>query len=446
MDRTNRLAPHPMELMEGEALIRESARDLPVRASCDVLVVGGGPAGVGAALAAAQTGARTLLVERHGMLGGMWTAGLVNPFFEATQNGWIVAQVVQRLQAAGAWRAWRWACTFDPEVMVHQLERLMAEAGVGLLYHCLGVDSVVEDGRVRGVVIESKAGREALLADVVVDCTGDGDVAARAGAAFEFGRPEDGLVQPMTLMFELDGTGDFSQESAPALFDAMTHAIAEHGLNVQLPFERANYVPWIIALPAAGAAAVQLTHVYRLNPLDPADLSAGTLDARRQAAEAAEVLRHVPGLRNARLRRTAAHIGVRETRRILGAYQLSLDDLAAGRRFPDGIAVCGFGVDIHEPAPGAGVASGHGARMLPYEIPYRCLVPGEVGGLLVAGRCISGTHEAHASYRVTGTCVATGQAAGLAAAWASARGLSPSQVDGPELRSGLIERGVSLPA
>jgi hypothetical protein len=280
---------------------------------------------------------------------------------------------------------------------------------------------------------------------VVVDCTGDGDVAARSGAAFECGRAGDGLVQPMTLMFEVEGTGDFGQESAPALYDAMTAAIAEHALDVELPFGRVDYAPWLIALPAAGCAAVQLTHVYRLNPLDPADLTAGTLAARRQVDEALSVLRHVPGLANVRLRRAAAQIGVRETRRVLGRYQLSLEDLTAGRSFPDGVASCAFGVDIHEPAPGAGVPSGHGARMQPYEIPYRCLVPAEVGNLLVAGRCISGTHEAHASYRVTGTCVATGQAAGLAAAWAAERGVPPAQVDGTEVRQGLIERGVPLP-
>ncbi|MBM3477206.1 MAG: FAD-dependent oxidoreductase [Armatimonadetes bacterium] len=444
MNRT-RLTPHPMDLPPGLTSIREAVRETPVRATCDVLVVGGGPAGVGAALAAAQTGADALLVERYGMLGGMWTAGLVNPFFEATRNGWIVTQIVRRLEEAGAWMPWRWAYTFDPETMRRELERLMSEAGVRLLYHCLCVDSIVEGNRVRGVVIESKAGREALLANVVVDCTGDGDVAARAGAPFEFGRLGDGLVQPMTLMFEIDGTGDFAQDSAAALFDAMAQAIEEHNLGVELPFGRANYVPWLIALPAAGTAAVQLTHVYRLNPLDPADLTAGTIDARRQAAEAVKILRHVPGLQGVRLRRTAAQIGVRETRRILGAYQLSLDDLAAGRRFPDGIASCAFGVDIHEPAPGAGVPSGHGATMQPYEIPYRCLLPADLLNLLVAGRCISGTHEAHASYRVTGTCVATGQAAGLAAALSSARNLPPSQLSGPSLRAALIHLGVALP-
>lgn len=444
MTNTHTLTPHPMEVHPGGDRVREAVRESLVRATCDVLVVGGGPAGVGAALAAAREGARTLLIERHAMLGGMWTAGLVNPFFEATRNGWIVAETVSRLQERGAWREWKFAHTFDPEVMKRELEAMMGGAGVELLYDCLAVDAVVESDRLRGVIIESKAGREAILADAVIDCTGDGDVAARAGARFEFGRAADGLVQPMTLMFEVDGVGDFEQRSALELFDLMSRAITEHELAWSLPFERANYVPWLISLPARGCAAVQLTHMYRLNPLDPANLTSGMVEMRRQAAEAIEVLRRVPGLEKVRLRQTASQIGVRESRRIVGRYQLCLGDLSAGRRFDDAVAACGFGVDIHEPAPGAGVPSGHGAGMRPYEIPYGCLVPADVEALLVAGRCISGTHEAHASYRVTGTCMATGQAAGLAAAWSSARGIAPSELDGTELCAALTERGVRL--
>ena len=374
------------------------------------------------------------------MLGGMWTAGLVNPLFEATRNGWLVAELVARLQAAGAWRTWKFAYTFDVETMKRELEAMLLESGVELLYHTLAVDSIVEAGRLRGIVIESKAGREALLAAVTVDCTGDGDVAARAGVPFEFGRLGDDLVQPLTLMFTVEGAGDYEQESAPALYDALVQAGAQAGL----PFGRENYVPWVISLPAPGQAAVQYTHVYRLNPLDPADLTAGTVAARRQAAEAVAALRGVPGLEAVRLSQTAAHLGVRETRRIAGQYRLELDDLASGRRFAEAVARCDFGVDIHEPAPGAGLPSGHGAPMQPYEIPYRCLVPAQGEGLLVAGRCLSGSHEAHASYRVTGTCLATGQAAGLAAAWAARAGTTPGAVEGAALRAALEARGVEL--
>jgi ribulose 1,5-bisphosphate synthetase/thiazole synthase len=435
---------HEMSVMSAGTVVREAPRMTPVRDRVQVLVVGGGPAGVGAALAAAREGARTMLVERHGMLGGMWTAGLVNPFFEAERNGWIVSDLVNRLKARGAWRTWNFSHTFDPEVMKRELEAMMQEAGADFLYHTLFVDSIVEGGRVRGAIVESKAGREALLAEVVIDCTGDGDVAARAGVHHEFGRDADGLVQPMTLMFALQGDSDFAQTRSEDLYDAMSKALADSGLAYELPYARVSYTPWIISLPVPGQSVAQLTHVYRLNPLSPADLTLGTVQARRQAAEAEEILRRIPELAGFRLSQTAAHIGVRESRRIVGQYQLSLDDLSAGRCFDDAVATCSFGVDIHEPAPGAGVPSGHQATMRPYEIPYRCLLPVEVDGLLVAGRCISGTHEAHASYRVTGTCLATGQAAGLAAARAAQSGSSPSQVDGPALRQALAERGVQF--
>jgi len=378
------------------------------------------------------------------MLGGMWTAGLVNPFFEFGKKGWLVAELVERLQAAGAWHHHAWRATFDPEVMVRLLETMMAEAGVTFWYHALMTEPIVTEGTVRGVIVESKAGREAILASVVVDCTGDGDVAARAGVPYELGRPSDGLMQPMTLMFEIEGLGGYEQGATEETYDQLAQAIAAHDLGVELPIGRVNYAPAIITMPRPGSAVVQATHVYRLNGLDPRAVTAGITTARRQAHDLVTVLRHVPGLEGVRLIRTAPTLGLRETRRLCGQYRLSLEDLAAGRRFADAVTYCAFGVDIHEPAPGAGVPSGHGAPVQPYEIPYRCLLPRDVQGLLFAGRCISGSHEAHASYRVTGTCMAMGQAAGLAAAWAAREGTTPGRLPGEELRGLLEKRGVGL--
>ncbi len=422
----------------------EAPRRTRVAADVDVLVVGGGPAGVGAALAAAREGARTLLVERHAMLGGMWTAGLVNPVFEFRKKGWLVGEIVQRLESEGAWRLHAHRSTFDVEVMTRLLETMMSEAKADFWYHAAMVDAIVEQGRVRGAVVESKAGREAVLAKTVVDCTGDGDVAARAGVPYELGRMLDGLLQPMTLMFEIDGLCGYEQKDKPNTYDQMVEAIEKNKLDIRLPFGRVNYTPAIILLPRKDAAAVQATHVYRLNGLDPRDVTRGIVDARRQARDLVEVMRRVPGLENVRLLRTAPSIGIRETRRVCGLYRLTMDDLAAGRRFEDAVTFCCFGVDIHEPAPGAGVPSGHGAKMRPYEIPYRCLVPQGIENLLVAGRCISGSHEAHASYRVTGVCMALGQAAGLAAAWAARENASPSALAGAQVRKRLAEKGVGF--
>jgi len=436
--------PHGFSIDEDRDAVSEAARRLSVMAEADVLVVGGGPAGVGAALAAGREGARTLLLERHAMLGGMWTAGLVNPFFEFRKKGWIVGEIVERLESEGAWRLHSHRSTFDVEAMVRLLEAMMADAGVEFWYHVLATDTVVEDGRVRGVVVESKAGRAAVLADVVVDCTGDGDVAARAGVRYELGRMADGLMQPMTLMFEIDGVGDYEQTNSRETYDRMVEAIREHDLGVELPFGRVNYAPAIILMPRSDSAVVQATHVYRLNPLDPREFTRGMTDARVQVHELMRVMRHLPGLANIRLIRTAPTLGIRETRRVRGRYRLSMDDLSEGRRFEDAVTFCKFGVDIHEPAPGSGVPSRHAAAMKPYEIPYRCLVPEGVSNLLVAGRCISGSHEAHASYRVTGTCMAMGQAAGLAAALAAKEGIPPAELSGSALHEELAARGVGF--
>lgn len=435
-------APHGIAIDRAARTVTEAPRRTPVVADVDVLVVGGGPTGVGAALAAAREGARTLVIERHGMLGGVWTAGLLNPLFDFQRKGWVVADLVERLKRAQAWQAWKFSWTFDVEAMKLLLEQMFAEAQAESWYYSFAADAIVDHGRLRGVIVESKSGREAVLAKVVIDCTGDGDVAARAGVPFRLGRLGGSTCQPMTLMFEIDGTDGYLQTNTGDLYDRMTEAIAQHKLPVKLPFNRVNYAPWIINVPRPGGAAVQATHVYQMNPLDTRELTRATVEARRQADALVQVMRHVPGLEKVRLVQTAPAIGVREARHLAGRYQLDLEDLKAGRRFDDAVTFCGFGVDIHEVKPGE--KSVHGTRIRTYQIPYRCLLPERLPGLIFAGRCISGTHEAHASYRVTGTCMAMGQAAGLAAALAAAANKSPDDIDGRTLRTALEKRGVGL--
>jgi hypothetical protein len=436
------MTAHPMQIQADARIVLESPRRTPVAADVDVLVVGGGPTGVGAALAAAREGARTLLIERHGMLGGVWTAGLLNPFFDFARKGWLVAELIERLKKANAWRPWKFSWTFDTEAMRLLLETMFAEAGVAAWYYSFVADTIVEQNRVRGVIVESKSGREALLAKVIVDCSGDGDVAARAGVPFRLGRIADSACQPMTLMFEIDGLGDWVQTKAEDLYDQMSEAIRRQGLAVKLPIGRVNYAPWIINVPRPGAATVQATHMYQMNPLDTRDLTRATIETRRQAHDLVKAMRGVAGLEQVRLVQTAAAIGVREARHLAGRYTLELEDLRAGRTFDDAVTFGGFGVDIHDVKRGE--ASAHGTKIRPYQIPYRCLLPESIRGLLFAGRCISGSHEAHASYRVTGTCMAMGQAAGMAAAMAAADGRSPEQVDGVALSKRLEAKGVGL--
>lgn len=439
--RLHRDTKHGACLTSEGLFVTEPPREIPVVKQVDVLVAGGGPAGVGAALAAAREGASVLLIERFGMLGGMWTAGLLNPFFEFHRNGWIVEEIVDSLKSSNDWQEWVCAPTFDNEAMRLLLEQKMTEAGAECWYYSLVTDVVMDHDRVCGLIVEGKSGREAVLADVIIDCTGDGDVAARAGAAYEVGHLTDDMVQPLTLMFEISGIGNYNQTSSQQLYDMMQDAISRHHLDVKLPFGRADNVPWVITTPGIGRADVQLTHLYRVNPIDTRELTKATIEARRQVHDAMLVFSHIPGLEQAKLMQTASTIGVRESRRILGEYILSLDDLQAGFRCSDAVASCGFNVDIHALTQENDLPTQHNAPIRDYQIPFRCLLPVDIAGLLVAGRCISGTHEAQASYRVTGTCMAMGQAAGLAAAMCVRKACLPSGLDGAELHAELVRCG-----
>jgi hypothetical protein len=433
--------------------VREAPRRTPLAGRYDVVVVGGGPAGMGAALAAAGEGASVLILERHGMLGGIWTAGLVNPFFDP-HKGWLVDAVIERLKGRGAWEQ-KGLHVFDVEAMKYVLEGMAAEAGVEFRYHCPVTDPVMDGDRVVGVLCEGKSGRRAVLASVVVDCSGDGDLAARAGVPFQVGRPSDGYCQPMTLMFEV--TGFTGLDGTPAarltvrgIFDQLSAAIAEGDLDIELPFGPQRFgAPAFIPLPGRAAAVVQATHVYKFDATDTRELTEATVAARRQVHEVfLPALRRIPGMENIRLARTAPQIGVREGRRLEGGYRLEIEDMLEARRFEDAVTSMDFNIDIHEIDPADPTPSvpplpdGMERRDIPMcDIPYRCLVPKEVGGLLFAGRCISGSHYTHAAYRVTGTCMAMGQAAGLAAARAVSRGVGPAEVDGSGLHRALAERG-----
>lgn len=437
-----------MIINEDRKAIHEKPRQTPVSADVDVLVVGGGPTGMGAALAAASENLKTLVIERHGMLGGMWTAGLLNPVFES-RKGWLVERLITRLKESGAWRDDDRMPVFDVEMMKYILEKMLNEAKVGFWYHVQATEPIVDDGKVKGIIAESKSGREAILARVVIDCTGDGDIAARAGVPFQFGREIDGLAQPMTLMFELSNIESLQGHPSDNLGvqhinEALKNAIEKHNLPIQLPYGPKPFgTPYLIQLPKAGLAAIQATHVYKYDATNTRDVTQATVEARNQVHEVfLKAMKKIPGLENVRLTQTAPSIGIRESRHLEGQYTLTGDDLTKGRSFEDAIATCSFGCDIHEIYPG----DVHSKRIpvKPYEIPYKCLIPKEIDGLIFAGRCISGTHEAHASYRVTGTCMAMGQGAGLAAALAIRQKITPSQVDGKTLKSELQKRGVKF--
>jgi hypothetical protein len=447
-----------------------------VAAEVDVLVVGGGPAGLGAAMGAAGAGAGVVLAERYGFFGGNATAALVMPLMSTHTQAkaplpgaarplmprdhgegdpviaGVLRLLLERLVAAGGAippsPATGYVVPFDPEVFKLVAMELLDDAGVSFLLHSFA-SGVVGDGRVEGVVFETKSGPLVVKAKTIVDCTGDGDVAARAGAPFEIGREEDHLVQPMTLMFRMF-------EFKRAAFEAYVEAHPDqwrgvHGLwdlierardagELELPREDILF----FGTPHEEEVSVNSTRVTRVLGVDVWDLSYAEWQGRRQMRQIAAFLRkYVPGFAEAYVGQSGVHVGVRETRRIQGEYVMTVDDVLTARKFDDVVARSTYPVDVHNPR-----GQGTLLRRVPpgeaYDIPLRCLLPLDVEGLLVAGRCISGTHEALSSYRVMPVAMATGQAAGVCAAIAARTGTLARQIAPEDVQRELTRQGANL--
>ena len=448
-------------------------RDVPIVDHLDVLVIGGGPAGIGAALGAARAGAKTALVERYGFLGGAATAGLVGPFMTSFSGdgdtqliGGVFDELVRRMEAiggavhperirAGAAEAGYYifghdhVTPFDPEALKLVAGEMVAENDVKLFLHTSFIEPLMERDWVKGAVVHNKSGLQAIAAQVVVDCTGDADVAHQAGVETRQGRPQDGFTQPMTMFFRVanvdDGVIDAYVAQHPEERGRLFHSIVEVA-KARGDFPIMRDKAGIYRTQQKGVWRVNTSRLQKLDGTNARDLVYAELEGRKQVHVLMRFFReYLPGFENATLMDTAAQIGVRETRRIVGEYTLTAEDLSSGRHFDDVVVLQSFPVDLH-PAVGNGGGTDTGLERgfttaSVYEIPYRCLVPTHIEQLLVAGRSVSSTREALAAIRIMPTCFALGQAAGVAGAIAVADESPVRDIDIGELHRELIDQG-----
>ncbi|NED97923.1 FAD-dependent oxidoreductase [Phytoactinopolyspora alkaliphila] len=433
---------------------QEEARHTPIASGADVIVCGGGPAGFAAAVAAARTGAKTVLLEAHGCLGGVWTSGALSWIIEADKPG-ILSELTETLDSWGA-RAGGDELNFgyDVEAMKYVLDEISHAAGIQTQLHTRVVSAARDAAnRMTTVITESKSGRQAWNANVFVDATGDGDVAAQVGCDFDYGHPETGEAQPMSLMALFTGVKlDEIEEyvSGGRRGRAAERATYPNGHDPRQAllgeFERAGLSPsysaptiWCIY---ENLYALMANHEYGISSTSAEQITSATMNARAEIHELARGLRSLGGRwAQFRIVSTGAQIGVREGRRIHGRYSVSLEDIRSGQKHSDAICRVRSGADVHSLrrdeggflSSAATAVDGRArgdtiAQVNPYDIPLRALIARDVDGLMLAGRCISGDFYAHSSYRVTGNAVAMGQAAGTVAALAAKSATLPHAV------------------
>lgn len=452
-------------------------RDVPVIADADVCVIGGGPGGLPAAIAAARLGAKTVLLEMNGYLGGMATAGLIGPILGHRASGdgdavigGIPKELCVRMAEIGEAVPWNqalkeWGIAFNAEGMKIIADRMVMESEVQTILHAFLTDAVTDGNRMTHAIVATKSGPLAVAARVFVDATGDGDAAFRAGAECTKGRPADGRPMAMGSIFHVGGVDTLSDDAREGAIERMRLlqseganlygiALGNHGSTLHEGFLSLN------ATRFAGDAS------------DVFDLTEGEFETRALTWRLLEAWRSAPEAERLYVAATPAHVGTRESRQVVGRYVLTGDDIVTGRRFDDGIARASYWIDIHCPR---GLSDGGRVHLctkgcarrdcymitqysdqLPEpdrlappdggwcDVPLRSLIPRELGGLVVSGRCISADHQAMAATRVMATCMAIGEAAGTTAALAALKGVEPADLDPTDVRETLASAGALI--
>lgn len=460
-----------------EYIYQQVARQIPVWADVDVCVVGGGNAGWIAALAAARQGAHVLLIERNPALGGTSSAGFVGPWtgFHNRRGQQVIAgfaeEVVGRLKAIGGSTGhlpdtvgFAGSITpFDPHDVKRLAFQMVQENNIELLLYSTVSDVVLDGSRITAVILSNRSGQYAARARTFIDATGDGDLAVRAGAPWEQGRAGDCGTQPMTTIFRMGGVDLAAVREFMCANPSEFHSDTTFGPNDEWPISGVSgfFGAWQRAVEAGGVTiprdrflffvgirpgevTINTGRVIGQDGTDERALTAAEITGRAQVYELAAALnRYVPGFQDAYVADVASQIGVRETRRILGEYVLSKDDILRSRGFDDAVCQNAYPIDIHDPY-GQGLVDGGQPQGEFYQIPYRCLLPLCTTNLLVTGRCISVDHEAFGSTRVTAPCMALGQAAGTAGALAVRTGGEVRSVDTDQLQTQLRSDGALI--
>lgn len=415
----------------------------------DIIVAGGGIAGSFAAASAAREGAKVLLVEAGGCLGGTLTLSSVPSIMDEIGKGGMLAELFAFLNERGMSVA-RFGKKIDEhgkkipgrivdvEGCKQFMEQLVLASGAEILYYSriAAVDTSVkhEKTHLNQILICTEAGNYSASAQFFIDATGNGNLAALCGCDYECGNAEDGRVSPASTGFTVVGyPDDYDGTDGSAQKREYSNMLLENGISISA--EEAG----IVRLPAMKQWDFSLDYQYGVRPDDIHSITQATINSRKEIFDAMEAHKRIPGYEQLWLTHTADHLGIREGRRILGNYRITLNDIIEGRRFEDGICLVRMGIDLHKTHASDSLNASRGIKNKPYEIPYRSLLPKNTDNLLLAGRCLSGDFLPHASYRMMGNMGATGEAAGFAAAYALRNDVALEAVPAAALRQRMKE-------